>query len=187
MASFLHNTGTVNIWGHSDKFNETRKFVLSTFRMSLMHVPLGLPMEDWRSRKLMMFTRDSLQCTIWKVISEYKPQPQPPPPLIIKFAGLNWTQYTYQKCSMMFWSVLYQVNGNGLKTSNTGRYESSSRVKSITLINFKKSLTKIQTTDEKITWEQSISSTSTSTIEQKIQYKVCAKCYNITVAQRALP
>jgi len=45
--------------------------------------------------------------------------------LIIKFAALNWTQHTYQKCSMMFWSVLYQMNGNGLKTSNTGRSEFS--------------------------------------------------------------
>jgi len=42
------------------------------------------------------------------------------------------------------------MKGNRLKTSNTGRSEFSIRVKLITLINFKKYLTKTQITDEKI-------------------------------------
>jgi hypothetical protein len=41
------------------------------------------------------------------------------------------------------------MNGT-VKTSNTGRSEFSIGGKLITLINFKKSLIKIQTTDEKI-------------------------------------
>ena len=59
--------------------------------------------------------------------------------VIIKSAGLNWTEYTYQKYTIMLWCTLYQMKGNRLKTSNTGRAEFSIRVKLITLINFKKS------------------------------------------------
>jgi len=110
--------------------------------------------------------------------------------LIIKSAGLNWTEYTYQKCTMTFWCVLYQMNGNRLKTSNSGRSEISITVKLITLINFNKSLTKTQTTDEKLSEStvnqfcQQRHNRAENTVQnvcKMLQHNCCVTCIVITV------